>query len=592
MEKNNKQNSWKKIFRIKFFLILFNLTIIFNWAHSQIREGAVGGGGSGLLVKSDKSSNFILWDIFKNDPNFQDNSKGDQLELSKNWSNKRAQYLNYKSLKSYQKMREKVLAWREFAPRFVNAIESIDFLEPHIYKNAILPEYSEVLPFIMTKLFIQRVDEVYVGSNETIELTKASVLNNLGNQVIYPLGFYMAQDISDEKLKSENYNVDFVQIDLFNKAGEVSQGAFFLHERLRQIQFYDGLDNESLQRIVYLVMTQKPSANLIDDTLFNRSIFYTCWPKPEGPFVLNSSILTLKEHARVIASGISGTYIPIGDYKDKNNFKCEDIKIPNLNYEEIEKSISEEKMIETVITNAIKLNVLSTNESIIPLKNYGKSNPLPVNEGERYLLEPSNCSNALKMFIDPTYFSLTRWALSCDRQELSLNGVGGLVFKKSNLENFVLEIESKLGSNSDGGSQMEIHLFEDDKQLNFLNIKLDYNWSIYPEVSIFKKLKCEAPKVHRLCTQDYENNEYTPAIVAFNPSMKSDFDKLSKNSKRLIRLTVLVSQKQVLIEFPNENPAFQIKISVPDNLLEKLNQNNWSLYQINKATTYTIKEIM
>lgn len=564
-----KSTTYKSILSIfKFYLIclLLGLTVLAQAVGGNIDgspglgDGAVGGGGSGLFVQpSISNSNLVIWDIYSNNSQFVDREKGDHIKFKDENSSKfRGEYLNFKALNSFQQMKLKVLAWRPFAPNFVKVIESVDFFND----SAKIHPMSEILPFLMTDYYISKIDEIYVDSGST----------HFSNLNLFATGYYI-NNIPNMNAKTVS-NLVLTQIENFNNAGLISQGAFFLHERLRQVQSIDGLLNIDLQKIVYEVMTQNPRFGVIPDELFVNSIFNN-WPDPEhkfyktGPVIYALSSCRQSGNAYMLVFSKSNCFMydyfstQMDDYLKREG----PIDLEKGSIHDAKKNV--DKLLETGILSQIQVRP--------KLNSKGYNNSLSDQTHSPYLFEPARCKSILGSHQDPNYFNGSRWGFHCNDQNI-LEGTGGLLFL-NHKEDISVELHAALDVEYDAGSELEFHFLEDkpDKSQFVLNFK--YGWHIKAGINMYNwKEGCIKNTCQEWHSLDISQNNARPIYKNIK-------------TKHIVKIHISRSQNKIQVEFPDSENQASFEIIIPKALLDKLAGNNISYYHQNYMSTYLIKKI-
>lgn len=199
--------------------------------------------GSGLSVQSAHSKHLVLWDLFVNDPTFNDNQPGDQIHHLT--TGNLGEWVDYRDFKSFAYLKTRLAKWQLRAKNLVALINDGGFAET----DAANP-YRLLL--IQTPLFIQSIDEIKVPDS----------MMNLKIKT-YPTAYYDGKKA--RVFLNENH---------WAGTGLISQAGTLLHERARDIQINFQLTNEELQKLVYMILVQDPAtlaANQYDDSRFSKS---------------------------------------------------------------------------------------------------------------------------------------------------------------------------------------------------------------------------------------------------------------------------------------------------------------------------------
>lgn len=209
--------------------------------------GGLDGGGNGFFVRIPGSQRLVLWDLLVNSPSFSEDQSGDQIRLQPVpfQPQIKGEWIDYRKFKSFAYLKSRLALWSKKAPNLYGLLDEDGFAEGS-------GSLSYRVLLIATRLYIQSVDEISVPAALPIDKLKA-----------YPSAYF---DVGTGRV--------FLNLDLWNGAGLISQAAMLLHERMRGLQMGFYLSNDELQRAVYTILLVDPSRASIhdlDDSHFSKS---------------------------------------------------------------------------------------------------------------------------------------------------------------------------------------------------------------------------------------------------------------------------------------------------------------------------------
>jgi len=210
-------------------------TLIAITAPLTAQAGGFDGGGNGVFISSSRSQNLVFWDLYVHAPNFADNQPGDQMVFRaplRPQTPNQGEVIDYREFASFKLLKRRLALWSTRAKNLVSLIEADDFVG-----SAGTPDKYRLI-LVGTPLFVQVLNEIAVPD----WMLKKEI-------AALPGATY-----------EEKEAAVYVNQQLWNQAGLVSQAALLLHERLRTFQIYFRLPNKDLQRLVSLIMLREPGS--------------------------------------------------------------------------------------------------------------------------------------------------------------------------------------------------------------------------------------------------------------------------------------------------------------------------------------------
>lgn len=340
----------------------------------QMNEGGNSGGG-GTSVRSQQSKALLLWDLIANNPIFSEPEVGDQISLSTSVEIQKVSYSNFKSFQLLKSM-----------------VDQIQFKNPNLFKIIANDNFligDGTLSLFATSKYVKNLEELFVNDSFSAF-----------DYVVFPLAYF-------DELTSFIY----LNIDLWNQMGPISQAGFLLHERLRQLQLiYPQLSNEMIQGIVFYILDRETSVLLgykPNDESLNFEKQKSSFPPPSGD--------AYERFKQLVQLGVF-----------------------------------------------INLKTPIRDPKTIGRRNLNKTIPSGV------ILQPENCSNLISGFesIHTTY----RSKLYCSREGL-LAGVGGIGFTSPYIsKQVIIDVVASLYSPNDGGSEIQVHFSNGQDSKKGLNV--------------------------------------------------------------------------------------------------------------------------
>lgn len=176
--------------------------------------GSVVGGGGGAFVKRSEIERLIFWDLSMVDPQFED-EPGEKYIMSAAGKAAHGEWVPLRKLKAHEILTKRLKLLGPAIGHLIARLKSVN---------------AEEIPLIFTDLPISRVTELGIPSDWEE--------NAYGAQA-YPGAYF---DARTRRV--------FVNVDIWNRAGLLSQAAMLLHEEIRVLQPYLLVSNENLQEIV------------------------------------------------------------------------------------------------------------------------------------------------------------------------------------------------------------------------------------------------------------------------------------------------------------------------------------------------------
>lgn len=502
-------------------------------SNTQFNLGGNTGGG-GTTVLSPYSSRVIFWDLFLNNPKFHSSLKGDQIKMNPTTMNT---WLDYRNFKSFNFLKERIKLWQTKAPYLTNLIKSENFIS-----NSGKDSYYLIT--IATPFFIQSIDEIMVPNK---------FLNS--NLKVFPAANF-------ETIKGRI----LINSSLWNKLDLVSQSALLLHERLRAFQLNYQFSNEHLQNIVHMIMTKSPEEDVnfnFDDTLFQNPEFYKSKLDPYADtkvflplirFILESKFDCMNQNEPIKCFYDTLEKLKATPSKDSLKELTEKDRIDFYN-----NSAADE------VSYYFKIGLLSRKFKLLKLQNYGNNNILNEESG-KYVLAPANCPKILSDNVDRSYINTFRPPLTCNQGFLI--GVGKLNFSmKDFMEKLTFEINGRLDSSVDGGSQVSLNLYQDDNFENGMQITL-YNWGTLNVSS---------------------DHNSTELLVTYK---NENLNKININTFHKYRFEISLPEKKLSLSINDDNsePVRIVDYQLSDILVNRLTgKKNWSYSTDNYSTIRTIQ---
>lgn len=446
----------KRLNKSHFTKVIVLISLILSIHSFAFAIGGSDAGGGGSFVQSSKSHQLTFWDLYVSEPEIIDNSPGDRIKIAENEnSSYPGIWIDYRQLKSFLFLKERLRQWQPRARKLVNIITDNGIMLRGVEsENADSQGFFYLL--LGTPLTINNIYEISVPKNYPI--------NSIN---VFSGAFF---DSNTERI--------LLNLNIWNLAGLKSQAACLLHERMRNIQLDFNLTNEEVQKIVYNIISKDPrevSEKDYDDNLFSPLNF-----KPSKKF------LSFPKWISNELAQLFGYDIPlVGRFFYKENalskaheldsaFKC---KQKNLNpgqplYEANPYSIicpsldTTEKEIKSAVDSGIltyqKLNPMKLKSNGKWNKEYNRE-PLPLTPISSVLLNSDNCKDVLLQHKDPTYFNSYRYPLNC--QQGKLDGTGMLYFETFFQDIFEIEIRADLSVNYDAGSEIVVDVMGNEIRL-------------------------------------------------------------------------------------------------------------------------------
>jgi hypothetical protein len=352
-------------------------------------------GGGGTFVKPPNSEILVFWDLFVRDPNFRETQLGDQIQMQ---TRDKGEWIDYTQLQSFKLFQKRLRLWSVKIPKLVERITN--------YGRLIREENPLQFDFLIlaTPMYIQRIDEISVPSRLDISDVTA-----------FPGAYFTPNDLRI-----------FLSIPIFNQAGLVSQAALLLHERMRFIQEFYGINNEELQNIVYTILLRDP--NQVSDDELNKIFF--------APSYFQSDLVQYPSSVAHESSIVT------------HSFECQDHSV-TCEYWKRNARANATDAVDGLIQKQI---LQATPAGNILLVTSGQNNEpinhtLPEDSGHAdSILNHDNCLRLVQTSGE---------GLSC--HEGVLVGIGELKLNSTMANEFPIQIKARL-SNVDGGSIMKIHL--------------------------------------------------------------------------------------------------------------------------------------
>jgi hypothetical protein len=421
--------------------------ITYNLPSSASFGGSDGGGGT--FVQSANSKLLVFWDLYLNNPSFSDQTPGDVLGKTVT-----GKWIDYRKFQSYRLMQERLKKWQSRAPNLVKLITDDGIMLRDGSENE--PEGFYFL-LVATKLYIQKIEEIYVPSNMDTKHIRA-----------LPGAYFIPE--------SETI---LLSTPVWNNSDRTSQAAMLLHERMRSVQIDYNVSNEQLQRTVYVIMTQDPDS--VPEEVYNDNWFST---KNFNPKLIKTDT-TIFDYAdqfgygslygRVLyeqAADLARYQVEIGldCMKDSKPRACMQKEyFAKFSGEESVKAL--EKKTGGDLTNANAEVAMAVRDGVLGkkyvsdqvLKSTGKNNEafsekmIPISSTAEVLLDPSTCNQVRVDHLDPTYTNTYRQPLYCG-QNGWLEGSGALVFETPMADELNVEVKARLYTHDDGGSEIFVEM--------------------------------------------------------------------------------------------------------------------------------------
>lgn len=186
----------------------------------QMSGGVTGHGGGGTFIRRE-DGRLIFWDLYLHNPNIVDDQDGDVLTLSALGAQAKGEWLDYRQLRAAKFISARLLLWREKLDCVVRASFLLRDRVPVFITSFSIPTFSE------------------------IELPRDNA--RIASSYALAGAFY-----------EYSTNRVYIDLDVWNRAGLLSQAALLLHERMRHFQREFGMTNQDIQKTVYQILTLDP----------------------------------------------------------------------------------------------------------------------------------------------------------------------------------------------------------------------------------------------------------------------------------------------------------------------------------------------